>query len=372
MAEIKKKTTSRAKTPRKKSSKKLPEWKKWLIGGGVTLAVLVIVAAIMIGPSATSKFHSEDKNVNEVMIHLRKGSSLEEVRDSLAKATNEEFANDVVKLLKYSRTDLSKRQGAFLIKDGESAYSVARHLRSGAANEVKVTINNLRTKEDLAARLSKTLMRPKEEFLAAFNDEELCKSVGMTTDNVTGLFLADTYQFLWDVEPAKLLQHMKKFSDQFWNAERKAKAEKLGLTPNEIVALAAIVEGEVMKNDEKGKVARLYMNRLKQHMKLQADPTVKFALKKFNAIQITYDDLAVKSPWNTYYVEGLPPGPICMPEKSTIDAVLNAPEHNYIYMCAKDDLSGYHNFAENYAQHEANADKYHNALREYKKKNNIK
>ncbi len=188
--------------------------------------------------------------------------------------------------------------------------------------------------------------------------------MGMTTDNVTGLFMADTYQFLWDVEPAKLMQHMKKFSDQFWNDERKAKAEKLGLSPNEVITLASIVEGETNKADEKGMVARLYMNRLKQHMKLQADPTVKFALKNFALRRITFEDCSVQSPWNTYYVFGLPPGPICLPEKSSIDAVLNAPQHNYIYMCAKEDFSGYHNFAETYAQHEAYAAKYHQALRE--------
>ncbi|MBR5119223.1 MAG: endolytic transglycosylase MltG [Muribaculaceae bacterium] len=372
MAEIKKKTaSSRARTSNRKSSKR-PTWVKWLVGVAAALVVLAAVAAIVIVPTATSKYHSKDKDNKDAMIFIRQGSTLEDVRDSLAKATDKEFADNVVKLLKYTGTDLSKRQGAFIIKNDESAYSVARHLRSGAANEVKVTINNLRTKEDLAARLSKTLMRPKEEFLAALNNAEICQSVGMTTDNITGLFLADTYQFLWDVEPAKLIKHMKRNSDNFWNSERKSKAEKLGLTPNEVVALAAIVEGEIMKNDEKGMVARLYMNRLKQNMKLQADPTVKFALQKFDLIQITYDQLAVKSPWNTYYVEGLPPGPICMPEKSTIDAVLNAPEHNYIYMCAKDDLSGYHNFAETYAQHEANAAKYHKALREYKQKKNIK
>ena len=207
-------------------------------------------------------------------------------------------------------------------------------------------------------------MHSKEEFLEALNDEELCKSLDMNTDNITALFLPDTYQFLWDIEPAKLIKHMKKFSDQFWNEERKAKAQKLGLSPNEIVALAAIVEGETNKADEKGKVARLYLNRLKQNIKLEADPTVKFALKNFALRRITFEDCKVQSPWNTYYVTGLPPGPICLPEKASIDAVLNAPEHNYIFMCAKEDFSGYHNFAETYSQHEAYAAKYHQALRE--------
>ncbi len=157
---------------------------------------------------------------------------------------------------------------------------------------------------------------------------------------------------------------MKKFSDSFWNSDRKEKAEKLGLTPDEVIALAAIVEGETAKADEKGKVARLYMNRLKQHIKLQADPTVKFALGDFALRRLRLADTRIESPWNTYYVEGLPPGPICIPEKSSIDAVLDAPEHDYIYMCAKEDFSGYHNFAVDYSEHEANAKRYQNALNE--------
>lgn len=358
MAEVKKKkTTSRSKISRNRTSEK-PAWKKWLIGGAAVLIVLAAVGAIFLAPYLTSK---SDKDAT---LLIRKGTSIEVLKDSLAKNTSDQFADKVVSLLNSTHADVSKRQGAFKIKKGESAFSVARHLRSGAANEVKVTINNLRTKEDLAARLAKTLMRPKEEFLAAFNDKDLCQSVGMNPDNVTGLFMADTYQFLWDVEPAKLIQHMKKFSDQFWNDERKAKAEKLGLTPIEVVTLASIVEGETNKADEKGMVARLYMNRLKQKMKLQADPTVKFALKNFALRRITFEDCSVPSPWNTYYVLGLPPGPICLPEKSSIDAVLNAPQHNYIYMCAKEDFSGYHNFAETFSEHEAYAAKYHQALRE--------
>ena len=157
---------------------------------------------------------------------------------------------------------------------------------------------------------------------------------------------------------------MAKYSNNFWNDERKEKAKKLGLTPDEVVTLASIVEGETSKADEKGKVARLYLNRLQKHIKLQADPTVKFALQNFALRRITFEDCSVQSPWNTYYVEGLPPGPICIPEKSSIEAVLDAPEHNYIYMCAKEDFSGYHNFATSYSEHEANARRYQNALNE--------
>ena len=300
----------------------------------------------------------------EAMLLIKRGTTTEAVGEMIANEVSPEFSDKVMELLKMTGGDLSTRQGAFKIKEGESSLSVANHLRRGAPDEIKVTINNIRTKEQLAKLLSKKLMHDDADFLKAFNDKDLCASLEKNPDNVTGLFLADTYQFLWDVEPVKLLESMKKFSDSFWDSDRKEKAEKLGLTPDQVIALAAIVEGETAKADEKGMVARLYLNRLKKNMKLQADPTVKFAIGDFALRRLRLADTRIESPWNTYYVEGLPPGPICIPEKSSIDAVLDAPEHDYIYMCAKEDFSGYHNFAVTYSDHEANAKCYQKALDE--------
>ena len=342
-----------AKGSNKKGKTSLPRWIK---PTAIAAIVLIAVAAIAAAPFMTTTAPAD------ATLYLRKGTTNEAATDSLTRCTSEQFARKVMTLVNFTRGDLSYRQGAFNIKEGESALSVAKHLRRGAANEVKVTINNIRTKEQLATLLGKKLMRSKEDFLAALNDKELCSSLEKTTDNVTGLFLSDTYQFLWDVEPVKLLQYMKKFSDNFWTDERKEKARKLGLSPDDVISLAAIVEGETAKADEKGKVARLYINRLEQHIKLQADPTVKFALGDFALKRINFADTRTPSPWNTYYVEGLPPGPICIPAKASIDAVLDAPQHNYIYMCAKEDFSGYHNFAVSYSEHEANAKRYQKAI----------
>jgi UPF0755 protein len=166
------------------------------------------------------------------------------------------------------------------------------------------------------------------------------------------------------MEPEKLLESMKKYSDSFWTSSRKEKAEKIGLTPDQVITLAAIVEGETYKPDEKGKVARLYLNRLEKNMKLQADPTVKFAIGDFALKRLRLSDTKIESPWNTYYIDGLPPGPICIPEKSSIEAVLDAPQHDYIYMCAKEDFSGTHNFARTYQEHLQNAARYTQALNE--------
>ncbi len=337
------------------NKKKLP---RWLVVTIVVAVVLLAIAAIAAAPFLTA---TADK---EATLFIKRGTSNDAVEEMIAAEVSSDFSSKVMELLTLTGGDLSTRQGAFKIKEGESALSVANHLRRGSPDEVKVTINNIRTKEQLAKLLGKKLMMDEADFLKALNDKELCSSLEKNPDNVTGLFLADTYQFLWDVEPAKLLESMKKFSDSFWNSDRKEKAEKLGLTPDEVIALAAIVEGETAKADEKGKVARLYMNRLKQHIKLQADPTVKFALGDFALRRLRLADTRIESPWNTYYVEGLPPGPICIPEKSSIDAVLDAPEHDYIYMCAKEDFSGYHNFAVDYSEHEANAKRYQNALNE--------
>lgn len=349
-----------ARTSRKKKSKQsgLDKLPKWVKVSAVVALLIIAACAVVASPYLTA---TSDK---EATLYLRRGTSNQVVNDSLASCTSPQFATKVMRLINLTGGDMSTRQGAFKIKEGESALSVASHLRRGAPDEVKLTLNNLRTKEDLAKRISKKLMMTKDEMLAVLNDKELCASHNLTPDNVTSIFLPDTYQFLWDIEPAKLLEHMNKYSDKFWNDERKEKAKKLGLSPVEVVTLASIVEGETAKADEKGKVARLYLNRLEKHIKLQADPTVKFALGNFALRRITFADTSTPSPWNTYYVEGLPPGPICLPEKASIDAVLDAPHHDYIYMCAKEDFSGYHNFATTFAEHEAFAAKYHQALRD--------
>ena len=165
-----------------------------------------------------------------------------------------------------------------------------------------------------------------------------------------------------------MIQHFDNYYKQFWNDERKAKATALGLTPDEVVILASIVEEETAKRDERGKVGRLYLNRLQKNMRLQADPTVKYAIGDFSIKRITEKMCAFDSPYNTYRVAGLPPGPIRLVEKHTIDAILDSKPHNYIYMCAKSDFSGYHDFAADYATHIANAKRYQAELN----KRNIK
>lgn len=332
--------------------------KRWLRIGSIAAVLLAAVFLIVASPYLT------DSTDNDATLLLRKGTSLEKLEKELKAKVGEGCTSKVMRILRYTNSDISKRQGAFIFDKGSTPLKIALKLKRGAADDVKVTINNVRTRDELARLMARKFMMTKDEMLKALNDKELCAKYGKTPDNITALFMADTYQFLWDVTPEKVLEHMAKFYDRFWNDDRKEKAGELGLKPDEVIALAAIVEGETAKEDEKPKVARLYINRLQKHMKLQADPTVKFALGDFKLRRITIAMSRTESPWNTYNVEGLPPGPIRIPQKSTIEAVLNAPKHDYIYMCAKEDFSGYHNFTASYAEHEANAKRYQNALNE--------
>ena len=210
--------------------------------------------------------------------------------------------------------------------------------------------------KQLSERIASQLQCTPDEFMRAC--EEVLPDSGFSRQNFPAAFIPDSYEFYWSATPANVVRRLLDYRNRFWNKERRAKAKELNLTPAQVATVASIVEEETAKADEKPKVARLYLNRLKKGIKLQADPTVKFASGDFSLRRITGKYLAIESPYNTYKVNGLPPGPIRIPAGSTIDAVLNAPQHDYIYMCAKEDFSGYHNFASDYSTHMANARRY--------------
>ena len=325
--------------------------KKLVITGGVLL-VLAVVLAVFAMPYFSSGVSKE------AIVKLRKGSTIDMVGDSLKKVVDDDFASRVVTLLNFTGADLSDRQGAFKIKEGASPYQVMRLLRSGEECGIKFTFNYVRTKEEFATRFAAKFMTSKEEMLAALNDSALCAKYDRTPDNITGMLWPDTYEFFWDITPEQMLDRFQSFYNSFWTEERKAKAKELGLTPQQLEIIASITEEETIKSDERGKVARLYINRVQQGIPLQADPTVKFAIGDFSIKRLTIAMTKIDSPWNTYRIKGLPPGPIRLPEKRTIEAALNSQPHNYIYMCAKEDFSGYHNFAVDYGTHEANAHRY--------------
>ncbi|MBO7610197.1 MAG: endolytic transglycosylase MltG [Muribaculaceae bacterium] len=296
------------------------------------------------------------------LVKVRKGSTTEMVVDSLQFTIGSSFGSRVGTLLKLTGSDLSGRHGAFKVNKGDSPFRVMRLLRSGQPSGIKFTFNNVRTREEWAARVGSLFMASQQEMLDALNDSAMCAKYGKTVDNITTLLLPDSYEFYWDLTPEQLLDRMNDYYKKFWTDERKAKAAALGLTPEQVSTIASIVEEETSKSDERGKVARLYLNRVKIGMPLQADPTVKFAIGDFSIRRITNEMTRTDSPYNTYRNPGIPPGPIRLAEKSTIDAVLNAPQHDDIYMCAREDFSGYHNFTDSYVIHMANAHRYQAAL----------
>ena len=296
------------------------------------------------------------------LVKVRKGSSTETVVDSLQANIGSSFGSRVATLLRLTGSDLSSRHGAFQVNKGDSPFKVMRLQRRGQPSGIKFTFNNVRTREEWAERVGERFMASKDEMLHALNDSATCAKYGKTVDNITSMLLPDSYEFYWDITPEQLLDRMHDYYKKFWTVERKEKAAALGITPEQVTTIASIVEEETSKADERGKVARLYLNRVKIGMPLQADPTVKFALGDFSIRRITNEMTRTASPYNTYHNPGIPPGPIRLAEKSAIDAVLNAPEHDYIFMCAREDFSGYHNFTSSYAEHMANAHRYQTAL----------
>lgn len=254
------------------------------------------------------------------------------------------------------------KSGRYVITKGMTVLQVVRLLKSGNQTPVKLTFNNVRTKADLAGRLALQLMLSDEELLSAINSPAVCASYGFSTETIGCMFIPNTYEFYWNVSPDRFLQRMHSEYASFWNAKRIEKAKTAGLSPVEVSILAAIVEEECYFSDEYPVVAGLYINRLRRKQLLQADPTVKFAVGDFALRRVLNEHIAVDSPYNTYKYAGLPPGPIRIPSIKGIDAVLNYSRHDYLFMCAKEDFSGRHNFARTNAEHERNAAKYHAAL----------
>lgn len=254
------------------------------------------------------------------------------------------------------------RTGRYAIKQGEGAFVVYRHLKHGMQEPLKLTIPSVRTLDDFAAFLGHKLMMDSTEVSKALKSEDICQQYGYDTLTIIGMFVPNTYEVYWNIPLEKFLKKMKKESDNFWDDGRKQKAAGLELTQNEVSTLASIVDEETSNNAEKPMIAGMYYNRLRQEMPLQADPTIKFALKKFELRRIYNNMLSVNSPYNTYRNIGLPPGPIRIPSVAGIDAVLNMTHHDYLFMCAKEDFSGTHNFARTYQEHLQNAAKYSEAL----------
>jgi UPF0755 protein len=254
------------------------------------------------------------------------------------------------------------KPGRYKIDKGQSIISIVRMLRNDRQAEINLTINKLRTKEDLA-KMTGTRFEFDSLAMQQFLDsDDSVRTYGLQAEIAMCAVLPDTYTFFWNTTPRKVFDKLKAESERFWTDERKKKAEARGLEPYEAYILASIIEEETNKASDKPNMASVYLNRIEKNMRLQADPTVKFALRDFSLKRIYQKHTQTISPYNTYQVHGLPPGPICTPSKLTIDAVLNSPKTEYLYFVANSDLSGTHVFSTNYDDHLRLAREYQQVL----------
>lgn len=262
----------------------------------------------------------------------------------------------------YRGVDERLRAGRYAIPPETTADSLMKILIYGAQAPVRISLRGLRTEAELVGQLDKYLMLDSAEIVRFFADSVSLQARGLDREQARSLFLADEYKLLWDSSLDQLIDSLTLWHDSFWTADRRARADSLGLRPHEVSALAAILEEESGKPDEYPRIAGLYLNRLRRGMPLQSDPTIKFALGAFGLRRILHEHLAVDSPYNTYRYTGLTPGPIRLVKAETLEAVLAAEHHAYLYMCAREDFSGYHSFAESYAVHLGNARRYQQEL----------
>ena len=254
------------------------------------------------------------------------------------------------------------KSGRFLFKKGMSSFQLVSTLRHNIP--VNLAFNNQERLENLCVRISSQIEPDSTKLLSVFRDSLFLKQNNFNKNNVIALFIPNSYEFYWNISAEKFRDKMLAEYNKFWTEARLAKAKKLNLAPVEVITLASIVHKETVKTDERPTVAKVYLNRLAIGMPLQADPTVIYSLKlrdnNFDQIikRVLYDDLLIKSPYNTYKISGLPPGPIAMPDISAIDAVLNPANNDYLFFCASVTKFGYHEFASNLAQHGVNRKKY--------------
>lgn len=325
-----------------------------------TLALLLLavgfVAFKILGPATAAP--------EKKYFFIKTGATYADVKADLAflKIIPGEFwFNQVAKKLNY---DKAVKAGRYEIADGMSILSLVRMLRSGNQSPVKLVITKLRTKEDLAAKIAGNFECDSLSVISFLNNADSLGKYKLDTNTVMTAVIPNTYNILWNTPVSRIFKKLYTEQQKFWTEEREKKAAALNMTPAQVYTMASIVEEETNKDEDKGKVASVYINRIETGQRLEADPTIKFALRSFGLKRIwdSHKKAAAGSPYNTYYNAGLPPGPICTPSSKTIDAVLNAPQTNYLFFVARPDWSGLSNFTHSYEEHKINARNYQRFL----------
>ena len=327
--------------------------------------IIVILGIILFGIAGVAHiyyyFFAPPFQIKETAyIYIDRDDEVDSVYHKIAETGNPKQMHGFESLVRYQGYTL--KTGRYAIKPTDNMRYLHRRLSMGYQTPIKLTIGSVRTLDRMARNVSRQLMIDSTEVATLLNDTAYIREIGYTKETLPALFIPNTYEVYWDMSAEDFMARMQKEHKAYWNEKRMKQAEAIGLTPIEVATLASIVEEETANQAEKPMVAGLYINRLKKGMLLQADPTVKFSLQEFGLKRILFKHLEVDSPYNTYKYAGLPPGPIRVPSYQGLESVLNYTKHNYIYMCAKEDFSGTHNFAVTSAQHAANARKYQQAL----------
>jgi len=328
--------------------------KKFILYIIIAVLLLAIVGYFLVGKAVWSpNFKTKGANFQ---LFIPAEATIDDIVNVLKDSSvlvNETSFVSVAKFMGY--TDDNIRAGRYIIKNDAANREVISKLRSGEQDAQKVVINNIRTIYDLSGKASKYFEADSLSFLSYLTDPSISDSYGFNQETFLTMFIPNTYEMFWTATPEKFVKRMKKEYDTFWTAEKISKLKISNLNQTEAFILASIVEKESNYDPERPTIAGVYINRLMTGERLRADPTVVFALGDFTIQRVLYSHLTFESPYNTYLHEGLPPGPICMPSISSLNAVINAEKHEYMFFCAKADNSGLHAFAKDYDEHLKNA-----------------
>lgn len=326
----------------------------WILIG---VTVLVCMGMLTIAP------YMMHGSKDDIIIRIPKNATMENVEDTLLKYFPEDYTAKVVRLLRVYNFKPEERFGSYEIPRGATPFAVMRKISRGGQTPVRLTINGFRSLPYLSERMALKMNFPAEEFYRAATDSAFLARYGLTPEQALSLFMEDTYEVYWSYTPYEVLEKIGNNYLSYWSQGRAEIAmDEFGLTPAEMMTLASIVDEETNQSLEKGRIGRLYANRLDKGMRLQADPTVRFALNDYSIRRVTNEHTRFNSPYNTYIVYGLPPGPIRTTSRQTLQEILMAKPSTDLYMCARPDFSGFHNFSSTYDEHLQNARHYQQAL----------
>lgn len=323
-----------------------------------TIVILTVIAFIAARMTIGSIMHNEQP----VFIFIDHDDDIDSVCAKIEDASQPSTMTGFIILAKLTKYQNNIRTGRYVIDPEMTMLQLVRRLRNHEQCPVQLVVPSVRTLDKLTERLGQSLMIDSAAISNVMHNSSLQQQWGYNDTTFLTMIIPNTYEVWWDISAEQLIERLHKESETFWNKTRRSKAAELGLNPTEVIILASIVDSETAYSPEKPTIAGLYLNRLYKGMPLQSDPTILYAIGDFTRQRVLSEDLQIESPYNTYKYAGLPPGPIRMASISAIEAVLNPLKSEYIYMCAKEDFSGSHNFAITYSEHLANARRYQHAL----------